>query len=115
MTCKKPECLKGLIEVVLRDGLFEKGLKKTEFKCFIEVLGNASRKKLKHCFGKKVRRGLKKFKPIIAKLLSKKKTSKKRKKILENAPQQFRNFIKLLFKDFMNNCISADDVEHEKL
>ena len=105
MACKKAKRVRQLLKVFLDEKLYEKNLKSTVFSTFLEVLTNAFNKKLNDCFSEKTRRKLKKNKKLVVKLLNKKKSLRKRKKILTEAPSKLKSAINLLLVDFMERCV----------
>ena len=116
MSCKVPECLKELVEVLVTGRVFKKKkMSKDAFKCFVEVLKNAGSKKLKNCFGKSSRKGLRKYKKLVKILTSRRLPQKKRQKKLFNSSRGFRKFIRIIFKDFIRNCVSHADCEESDI
>ena len=109
MALKNQESVKEIIDIFVKGKLFEKGLKKKHFKIFVEILNNASRKKLKSCFSDKSRKGLKKYKKIVQKLNSKRIPTTKRMKNLRKTSESFRRMVRSVINDFMTNCCECDD------
>ena len=105
MACKKAKRVRQLLKVFLDEKLYEKNLKSTVFSTFLEVLTNAFNKKLNDCFSEKTRRKLKKNKKLVLKLLNKRKSLKKRKRFLAEAPPKLKSAINSLLVDFMERCV----------
>lgn len=105
MACKDPNCLKELIEHNSNGNLFRKKLSKTAFRCLLEVLTNAKRKKLKDCFSRKTRNGFKTHKKLISKFVSKTSSERHRREKLQSVPKHFKKWVRKLLADFEKNCL----------
>lgn len=114
MACKKPECFRHLVDTLVKKELFTNSLNKKAWRCFIEILRNAQKSKMKFCFDSKTRKGLKKYRKTLKYLTSKKISRKKRQKRLKELPEKTKNFIEGLFKKFIEehtSLLNKNDVE----
>ena len=106
MACRNAKKLRALIEVCVNDQLFEKNLRTSVFKIFLEILNNFSRNKLAECFGDKTKKKAKKHKKLISKLLKKNSGVRRRKKIFIRSSRGFKRFCyEYLLKDFFEKCV----------
>ena len=90
--------------------LFKKKLKDSTLLMVFEILWNITngKKKCRECFSEKSVRGLKRYKSVIKKLLKKKKSLEKRKKIFLKSPASFRKLIKRILSEFFLNCTEPE-------
>lgn len=110
MACKEGPKLRKFVEVCVNDKLFDKELRTSVFKTFLEVLKNASNGNLSHCFGKGTKKRCKEHRSIIKTLLNGNKRIEKRKRNFLKAPKSFKNFVhNYLICDFMKNCVDAGE------
>ena len=107
MACKKRKNLKQLIEILVKDRLYEKDLKKKHFEIFLEIIQNGKRKKLRHCFSNESRAVLKANRSIVRTLADKHVSLKKRMRRLRKVPKSFRVAIKTVLHDFLSNCVEC--------
>ena len=110
MSCRKNSKLKKFVQTCTNDELFEKSLKSSVFRTFLEVLGNVSNGKLKKCFSSRTRHKARKYKKLIKKLLDEKKRLKTRKKLFLETSSSFQRYVyNHLLCDFLKNCVSCED------
>lgn len=112
MGCKKRKHLRELIDVLIKDKLFEKGLTKRQFDVFLEILKNVRNKGLKHCFSEKSRKGIKKYAHVVKKLLDRTNRKKTRMKKFRRVSKGFRNVLKHVLHDFLSNCLEENKCEN---
>ena len=108
MACSDPNCLKELVDHNTQGNLFKKKLSKTAFRCLLEVLKNARRKKLKKCFSRKTRKGFKTYKKLISKFVSKKISERQRREKFQSVRKNFQKWIRQLLADFEKNCLEEN-------
>ena len=109
MACKKRKNLKELIEILVKDRLYKKDLKKKHFEIFLEILQNGKRKKLRHCFSKESRDVLKTNRSIVRALVDSNVSLAKRMRRLRKVPKSFRVAVKTVLHDFLSNCVECKD------
>ena len=109
--CQKKGCLKELLSLIENGDIFKKKLTKSAFRCFSEVISNVGRKKLKKCFSKKSRAGLKKNRRLIEKILSRKYSEKCRRKALQSIPKKLKKLLRGVLLEFQTNCLVEDVVD----
>ena len=106
MACKNEKRLRQLVELGVKEKLFVKGLKTSDFVTFLEVLANFGNKDFSHCLSPSTVEKFRKHKKTVKKLLDSRKSLKKRKKLLLTVPAKFEKFCyKYLLKDFFHRCI----------
>ena len=108
MMAKEEQSVKSIIDILVKGKLFDRDLGKNNFNIFTEILSNASRKKLKKCFSRRSRKGLKKHRNTVRKLLSRKISLKKRMKTLRKTNESFRRVVRAVINDFMTRCCEFD-------
>ena len=109
MALKNETSVKGIIETLVNGKLYEKDLKKKDFKVFVEILSNAQRKKLNHCFSNKSRRGLKKHRKTVKKLTTRKISTSRRMKLLRKSSDNFRRVVRCVINDFLTRCVESGE------
>ena len=107
MACESPEKLKKLINVCVDDKLFSKKLKTSVFECVVEIVKNASKRRMAvKCFSSKTRKKMKKNKELLTFLINSEISLKKRKrKFLKLNKRQRKLFNSYIIADFMKNCL----------
>ena len=90
----------------MSEKLFDENLPTSVFMTFLEVLKNLKNKKFKHCFSAETRQKSKKHRKMISKLLNPDVREKKRKKLLLNAKQKFKEFCyDNVLRNFFDRCV----------
>ena len=90
----------------MSEKLFADDLPTSVFMTFLEVLKNLKNKKFKHCFSAETRQKSRKHKKMISKLLNPDVREKKRKKLLRNAKQTFKDFCyENVLRNFLDRCV----------
>lgn len=89
--------------------IFKETLKTDTFLLILEILKNLclKKKKFKRCFSQDIFKKLKKNKKLVKVLLNKKKPLEKRKKKFIKLKKNFREFIRLLIKQFFKKCLDV--------
>ena len=109
MSCCKPKRLKLLLEACVNDKLFDIDLNVIVFKCIIEIVKNARKKKFSHCFSAKTRKKMQKYASFINKIVNSKTPIKKRLKKFVNCQEKVQKvFYKNILRDFIHNCLDHD-------
>ena len=107
MACRSSERLKALINICVDDKLFDKKLKTSVFECVVEIVKNASKRKLAaNCFSEKTKKKMRKSKRLLSFLKNGKISLKKRKrKFLKLKKNERKLFNSYIIADFMKNCV----------
>ena len=110
MACHDDENLRCMIDTCFNDKLFSRSLKDPTFSSFLEVLKNSKKKKFKHCFSKKSRRGLTRHKNLVKFLLNSSVSLKRRKKKFRKSSKKFKKLIHdHLIPEFLKNCVECEN------
>ena len=109
MACRSKKRLKKLVTVCVEDKLFDKKLKNSVFECIVEIVKNASKKRLSKCFSSKTKKMMRRNKDILSYLKNKQISMKRRKKRFlkcdKNEQDLFESYI---IADFMKNCLNHE-------